>query len=231
MSEKILIIKNLNKTYRYHGVEVQALRDFNLEVTKGEIICLFGRSGSGKTTLLNLIGCLDIPDSGEIFIAGQNTAEIPPDKMPVFRRKNIGFVFQHFNLIPYLTALENTELPLKFEKIPVSRRRDRARDRLQELGLAGRLDFTLPYMSGGEIQRTAFARATIMDPAIVLADEPTGQLDSTTSTQLSRMIVDMNEQGNNAFLIATHDPVLASIAHRIIYIEDGQKVAEEEDRR
>lgn len=218
----MLEVKNLNKTYKYANVRIHAVNDVSFTIHTGEIVSIFGRSGSGKTTLLNLIGTLDRPDSGEIIIDGKNTRKVPGSKLAAFRRRNIGFVFQYFNLIPYLTALENVALPLKFDGMKRSERNCRAKEMLEEIGLSERLDFKLFGLSGGQVQRVAFARAVIAKPRIVLADEPTGQLDSKTAENLAGIIVDLNKKSNTTFIIATHDPVISSIANRIIYFEDGK---------
>lgn len=213
---------NLKKKYSHGKIEVPAVRDVSLKIDSSEIVSLFGRSGSGKTTLLNLIGTLYKPDSGEILYEGRKLSAIPGKELPSFRRRNIGFVFQHFNLVPYLSALENVELPMKFDGVSGKKRRERAKEILERLGLSERLDFTLSQLSGGQVQRVAFARAVVMKPVIVLADEPTGQLDSVTAQELAEMIRDMNKNFRTAFLIATHDPAISTIAHRIINMEDGK---------
>lgn len=218
----MIVTINLNKKYRQGKIVVPAVCDINLKIDSGEIVSLFGRSGSGKTTLLNLIGTLYKPDSGEILYNGTKLSSISGRELPAFRRKNTGFVFQHFNLIPYLSAIENVELPMKFDGIPKKQRRERANEILTKLGLSDRLDFTLSQLSGGQIQRAAFARAVVMKPAIVLADEPTGQLDSKTAQELAEMIGEMNKRDGTAFLIATHDQAISSIAHRTIFMEDGR---------
>ena len=219
-------IVNLNKTFHHNGIQVPAVHDLNLNIESSEIVCLFGRSGSGKTTLLNLVGTLYRPDSGEIIYDDKNVNNIPSSKLPQFRRRNIGFVFQHFNLIPYLTAVENVELPLKFDGVSSADRKKKAIDLLEKLGLSHRLNFKLSGLSGGQIQRVAFARSVIMNPAVVLADEPTGQLDSSTAGELAEMIVEMNKNLKTSFLIATHDSIISQIAHRTVYMEDGKIVRE-----
>lgn len=222
-SEILILIKivNLHKTYKRGKNQVSAIRGLNLEINGPEIVCLFGRSGSGKTTLLNLVGTLDQPDSGEIHLDGENIQKIPPGKIAAFRRRKVGFVFQHFNLVPYLSALENTALPLKFDRIPRKEREEKAREILEKVGLANRMDFLPTELSGGQIQRVSFARALINRPRVVLADEPTGQLDSRTAAELAELISLLNREWEVSFLIATHDPVLREISHRVVYLEDG----------
>ncbi|MCD4785122.1 MAG: ABC transporter ATP-binding protein [Candidatus Eremiobacteraeota bacterium] len=218
----MLEVKDLYKTYKYANVKIHAVNDVSFNIRTGDIVSIFGRSGSGKTTLLNLIGTLDRPDSGEIIINGKNTREVSGSKLAAFRRSNIGFVFQYFNLIPYLTAIENVALPLKFDGVARSERNRRAKEVLEEIGLSKRLDFKLAGLSGGQVQRVAFARAIIAKPRIVLADEPTGQLDSKTAENLAETIVNLNKKSNITFIITTHDPVISSIANKIIYFEDGK---------
>ncbi|MFP4497122.1 MAG: ABC transporter ATP-binding protein [Vulcanimicrobiota bacterium] len=221
MAKTVLKIEKLKKTFIYGQKEVQVVKGVDLEVNEGEIICLFGRSGSGKTTLLNLIGGLDQPDSGKIIINNKDISFVSAREMPEFRRKNLGFVFQYFNLIPYLTTLENVVLPLKFHGIEKKERETKGKEILHSLGMSERMNFRMANLSGGQIQRTAFARAVIMNPSLVLADEPTGQLDTQTANELAELISHLNREKTLTFIIATHDEVFKSIAHRILNIEDG----------
>jgi ABC-type lipoprotein export system ATPase subunit len=222
MSERVLKITSLSKTFRYNGFSVPVIENLDLTVDSGEIICIFGRSGSGKTTLLNLTGGLDTPDSGEIILNGINVTGLKEREMARFRRENVGFVFQHFNLVPYLTALENVELPLKYDGIPQLERRRKAQEVLESLGLGDRLNFRMSSLSGGQIQRVTFARAAVMNPAVILADEPTGQLDSETALELADIIRTMNRKDNLTFILATHDPVLSSISDRVLMMNSGR---------
>ncbi len=224
----ILSAENLSKTYRHGPHRVDAVRGLSLEVAPGEILCLFGRSGSGKTTLLNLLGGLDGPDSGTVTIDGVVMDRLTSRERAIFRRRKIGFVFQNFNLIPYLTALENVTLPLRYEGIPRVQRRERAMKILEDLGLGDRADFPGDRLSGGQVQRVAFARASVMKPAVILADEPTGQLDSATGEELAKMISEMNRRDGIAFIIATHDEAIARISQRVIWILDGRVTGEKE---
>lgn len=221
MEEPILSLKEVKKAYHHGKVRVDALRGVSIDVMQGEIVSVFGRSGSGKTTLLNIIGGIDRPDSGEVVVDGRRLREVSSGDMPGFRRKNIGFVFQTFNLIPYLTAMENTALPLKFDGVDKEERSRRALSILEELGIKDRAGFFSVNLSGGQIQRTAFARAVINNPRIVLADEPTGQLDTATAKELADTIVQLNHSKNLTFILATHDRELSRISHRIIYLKDG----------
>ena len=219
--KELLKIEELKKSYK-KGNEINVVIDkLNLSIYQEEIVCVFGRSGSGKTTLLNIIGTLDKPDSGKILLEGENPFLLSSSYLPAFRRKNIGFVFQYFNLVPYMSALENTAIPLKYEGIPKKKREKRAEELLTRLGLKDRLNYKPGELSGGQIQRTAFARAVINKPKIVLADEPTGQLDLKTAKELADLILQINKEERTTFIIATHDPVFDDIAHRTIFLEGG----------
>jgi putative ABC transport system ATP-binding protein len=222
MDKEILKIRNISRSFKHNNNKSTVINNLSLSVNEGEIICIFGRSGSGKTTLLNLTGGLDTPDSGDITINGTNLVTLPESKKAGFRRKHIGFVFQHFNLIPYLTAVENVELPLKYDGVPASERRKKAEDILKSLGLGERLHYNMSSLSGGQIQRVSFARAAVMKPALILADEPTGQLDSRTAEELAEIISSMNKVDNLTFILATHDPVIASISTRVIHMDSGK---------
>lgn len=212
----LIKITNLSKTYLRAGARVPVIENFSIEAEAGEIICIFGRSGSGKTTLLNLIGTLDTPNSGEILIDGINVMGLKGKDLSKFRLKNIGFVFQYFNLIPYLTALENTVLPLKYDGVSKKNREEKAKLLLSELGLADRINFRPYELSGGQVQRVSFARASINNPRIILADEPTGQLDLQSAKELASLIKKLNKEKNLTFIIATHDSAIEEIADRKI---------------
>jgi putative ABC transport system ATP-binding protein len=214
-------LKNVVRTFPSPAGRITAVKDVCLDIEKGDIICLLGRSGSGKTTLLNLIGTLDKPDSGEILFNSASLKSISQGELPEFRRKNIGFVFQYFNLVPYLSAIENIALPLKYDGIPQGERQKRASEMLDLVGLADRRDFLPSQLSGGQVQRVAFARAVINKPEIVLADEPTGQLDSVTAGELVEIIASLNSNYGVSFLIATHDNIISEKAHKTVCMKDG----------
>lgn len=224
----ILEVKKLTKIYKYAQIHVKALDNFHLNAKEGEIIGIFGRSGSGKTTFLNIIGCLDRDYIGTVTICGKDISQIPTPNLPAFRRKNIGFVFQHYNLIPHLTLLENIELPMKYNGVSAKERRERATFLLKKVGLEHRKDFTPMHISGGEVQRASFVRAIANSPKIVLADEPTAQLDTQTSLKILNLIEEINRKHNITFIIATHDESIKNICHKIVYISDG-KVREEKN--
>ncbi|MBI5869998.1 MAG: ABC transporter ATP-binding protein [Actinobacteria bacterium] len=215
--------KNLNKVYRTGGnIEVHALRDVTLEIEAGSFISIMGPSGSGKSTLLNLLGCLDRPTSGELYIEGVETSGLSSAELTRIRREKIGFVFQSFNLIPTLTALENVMLPLRYEKRPNPKAV--ASEALEQVGLSDRLDFRSNELSGGEQQRVAIARALVLKPSIILADEPTGELDSTNSEAIMALLKRLNSdecQTCRTFVLVTHDPGIAAQTEQTLIMKDG----------
>jgi len=213
-------IMNAGKTYQQGAREVHALRDVSLNIKKGEFLSIMGPSGSGKSTLLNLIGGLDQPTSGEIFIDARPLHGITDDELTLIRRRRIGFIFQFFNLLPILTAAENVGLPLLLEGIPFSRIKPKAVSLLQQVGLGARMEHRPEQLSGGEMQRVAIARALITDPAVLLADEPTGNLDSHTSEEIFMLLAHLNEKGQTIVMV-THDPKAAAYGTRIITLKDG----------
>jgi putative ABC transport system ATP-binding protein len=213
-------IMNAGKTYQQGAREVHALRDVSLSIKKGEFLSIMGPSGSGKSTLLNLIGGLDQPTSGEIFIDDRPLHGITDDELTLIRRRRIGFIFQFFNLLPILTAAENVGLPLLLEGIPFSRIKPKAVSLLEQVGLGARMEHRPEQLSGGEMQRVAIARALITDPAVLLADEPTGNLDSHTSEEIFMLLSNLNEKGQTIVMV-THDPKAAAYGTRIITLKDG----------
>ncbi len=211
--------ENLIKIYELGKIKVPALKDIDLEVEDGEFISIVGPSGSGKSTLLNLIGCLDTPTSGKYFLDG---IEINPNaNLAKIRSKKIGFVFQTFNLLPRLTALENVEVPMVYRGISASRRKERAAELLESVGLSERIKHRPNELSGGERQRVAIARALANNPPLILADEPTGNLDSRSGEDILKILVDLNRQGTTLITV-THDEYIAKKANRILRIFDGR---------
>ncbi|RLG57160.1 MAG: macrolide ABC transporter ATP-binding protein [Candidatus Hydrothermarchaeota archaeon] len=218
---EIIELKGVTKIYKMDKVLVPALRGINLKIRKGEFVSIMGPSGSGKTTLMNLIGCLDRPTEGEIYIANKNIAKLGDDELAKLRREKIGFVFQQFNLIPRLTALENVELPMWFAGLSKKKRRERAIELLKLVGLEKRIHHKPAELSGGERQRVSIARALANNPEIILADEPTGNLDTKTGKEIMEILKDLNKQGKTIVLV-THDETFAKEAERIIKIRDGR---------
>lgn len=223
MDENIILqAKNLTKRYNVSGrVDVEVFHDLNLHVKRGELVALTGPSGSGKSTLLHLLGTLDRPTSGEILIDGENVATLKDKALSDFRNRRIGFIFQFHHLLPEFTALENVAIPAIISGEDFKEVRDRARNLLDEVGLASRVDHRPSALSGGEAQRVAVARAFMMEPALVLADEPTGNLDLKNSQMLFDLIMGLSQRHNQTFVIATHNADLAQQAHRIIHLELG----------
>ncbi len=213
-------VKTVSKKYRQGAREVHALRDISLFIKKGEFLSIMGPSGSGKSTLLNLIGGLDQPSNGEIFIDGKPLHGISDNDLTLIRRKRVGFIFQFFNLLPVLTALENVSLPLLLEGASLSTIKPKAIALLTQVGLGSRVEHRPEQLSGGEMQRVAIARALVTNPAVLLADEPTGNLDSHTSEEIFMLLKSLNEQGQTIVMV-THDPKAAAYGSRIITLKDG----------
>jgi putative ABC transport system ATP-binding protein len=213
-------IVSAGRTYHQGTREVHALRDVSFSIGKGEFLSIMGPSGSGKSTLLNLIGGLDQPSRGEIYIDDRPLHGIPDDELTLIRRRHVGFIFQFFNLLPVLTAVENVSLPLLLDGAPFSRIREKAVVLLHQVGLGERTEHRPEQLSGGEMQRVAIARALISEPAVLLADEPTGNLDSRTSTEILSLLRSLNEKGQTVVMV-THDPLAASFGTRIITLRDG----------
>jgi len=221
MEKKPLIsIENLRKTYIMGDNEVKALQSASLSIYKNEYVALMGPSGSGKSTLMNLLGCLDSPTSGIYSLNGNNVANMVDEELAIVRNKEIGFVFQTFNLLPRLSALENVALPLVYAGVPIKTRLNRAKDMLAAVGLKDRMDHKPNELSGGQRQRVAVARALVNNPSIILADEPTGNLDSKTSYEIMQLFEEIHKLGNTIILV-THEPDIAAHAHRIVKLKDG----------
>lgn len=218
--EPLISFENLRKTYIMGDTEVKALQSASLNIYKNEYVALMGPSGSGKSTLMNLLGCLDTPSSGIYVLNGSNVANMGDTELAVVRNKEIGFVFQTFNLLPRLSALENVALPLVYAGIPKSVRLKKAEEMLAAVGLKDRMDHKPNELSGGQRQRVAVARALVNNPSIILADEPTGNLDSKTSYEIMQLFDEIHKAGNTIILV-THEPDIAAHAHRIVKLKDG----------
>lgn len=218
--QPIIAVKGLTKTYTMGTTQVHALRGVDLEIRANEYLALMGPSGSGKSTLMNLLGCLDTPSSGEYWLNNTNVSTMIDDELAEVRNKEIGFVFQTFNLLPRLSALENVALPLVYAGQSKSARLDRAREVLTEVGLGDRVDHKPNELSGGQRQRVAIARALVNKPSIILADEPTGNLDTKTSIEIMGIFERIQEMGNTVILV-THEPDIAEHCHRVVRLRDG----------
>jgi putative ABC transport system ATP-binding protein len=216
----VLELADVHKTYRTGSIEVAALRGISMAIHAGEYVAVMGPSGSGKSTLMHILGCLDVPTTGRYHLAGEDVAEMDEVELAEIRNARIGFVFQQFNLLPSLTAWRNVELPLTYAGVQVAERRRRALEALDHVGLADRVDHRPGELSGGQQQRVAVARALVTNPALILADEPTGNLDSTSSADVLALLADLHAGGRTIVLI-THEPDVAAAAQRIVLIRDG----------
>jgi putative ABC transport system ATP-binding protein len=220
-SNPIIAMNGIRKVYDTGKVKVEALKGVDLEIHPGEFVAIVGPSGSGKSTLMNLLGCLDTPSDGTYAIGGENVAGVTRDQLAEIRNRRVGFVFQNFNLLPHISAQENVELPMLFGGIPPKDRRTRAAELLTRVGLGERLDHKPTELSGGQMQRVAIARALAMNPDIVLADEPTGNLDTSSGTDVMGLFTELWKSGRTMVII-THDSALAKRASRIVEIRDGR---------
>lgn len=224
---KMISMKNLNKVYKTGAVDVHALKNVNLEIEHGEFIAIMGHSGSGKSTLMNIIGCLDKPTDGHYLLDNINISTQDADVLSHIRSRKIGFVFQAFNLIPRTNVLKNVELPMIYAKEKSTTRRQKALNLLNKVGLSERISHLPNELSGGQKQRVAIARALANNPPIILADEPTGNLDSKSSLDIMELFVSLHKEGNSIILV-THEPEIAEFAERVIVFKDGEII---EDRR
>ncbi len=221
-SNLVVQAKELTKIYRMGEMEVQALNGASLEIERGETVAIMGPSGSGKSTLMNILGCLDRPSDGDYYLDGENVAQMGDDQLATVRNLKVGFIFQSFNLLPRASALSNVELPLRYSAIRGSERRRKARQALKAVGLGDRMDHRPSELSGGQQQRVAIARALVNEPAIIMADEPTGNLDSKTGEEIMDLLMRLNQESGVTLIMVTHDPDVASRTGRIIRIRDGQ---------
>ena len=221
MSDTVIRVTGLQRSYVMGAETVHALRGVDVEIRRNEYVAIMGPSGSGKSTLMNLIGCLDTPTGGEYWLNGQEVSRMSDDALARVRNKEIGFVFQTFNLLPRATALQNVELPLVYAGVPAAERRRKAAAALERVGLGTRMDHRPNELSGGQRQRVAIARGLVNDPALLLADEPTGNLDSTTTEEILEVFGKLHDQGQT-IIIVTHEPDVAKHAARTVVIRDGR---------
>ncbi len=222
----VILTKELKKHYELGAETVRALRGVDLQINKNEIVAIMGPSGSGKSTLLNLIGCLDTPTSGQYWLGGQEVSQLDDNDLARIRNRRIGFVFQTFNLLPRTTALHNVELPLIYAGVPARQRHERAKATLEAVGLGDRMKHQPNELSGGERQRVAIARALVNQPSLLLADEPTGNLDSSTSREIMEILVGLHERGETILLV-THERDIAAYSQRLITLRDGMVESDE----
>ncbi len=220
MSDWVIEAEGITKVYRMGDIEVHALRGVDVRIARGEIVSIMGPSGSGKTTLMNILGCLDRPTSGSYSLDGSQVAELSDDQLAAIRNKKVGFVFQSFNLLGRQTALTNVELPMRYAGVGNGRRR-RAMEALEAVGLGDRIQHRPNELSGGEQQRVAIARALVNNPAMIMADEPTGNLDSKSGVEIVRILLDLNKDLGTTLIFVTHDPAIAAYTNRVISLLDG----------
>lgn len=224
--EPVVELRNLHKVYGLGDAEVRALDGVDLEIRNGEFVAIMGASGSGKSTAMNMIGCLDAPTSGEYLFHGVDVASLDNRGRALLRRNYIGFVFQGFNLLAKTSALENVELPLVYRNVPKAERRERARRALASVGLAERQKHVPSELSGGQQQRVAIARALVTEPSLLLADEPTGNLDSRTKTEIMNLLVELNATRGITIAMVTHEPDMAQYVKRVVWFSDGKVMSE-----
>jgi putative ABC transport system ATP-binding protein len=220
-NEPLIEVRQLTREYLAGEVRIAALRGVSLTIQPGEFVAIMGPSGSGKSTLLNMLGAIDVPTTGQIMLEGQDLSKLDDDAQTILRRRKIGFIFQKIHLVPTLTAIENVALPLQLDGLPTAEAMKRAEASLDAVGLAARLTHLPSAMSGGEQQRVAIARALVIDPAIVLADEPTGALDSVNGQQIVDLLRQLVAQRGHTIVVVTHDPGVAAQANRTIHVRDG----------
>ncbi|MDP1695876.1 MAG: ABC transporter ATP-binding protein [archaeon] len=229
--EEIIVLKNIWKIYKMGAVTVEALKGIDLKIRKRDFMMILGPSGSGKSTMMNMVGALDVPTRGTIYLDGHDISKLHASDLAQIRGKKIGFIFQQFNLIPVLTALQNVSLPMMFQEVPAIQREKRAVELLKMVGLGERINHKPTEMSGGEQQRVAIARALANDPEVILADEPTGNLDSKTGGQVMDILIKLHLEKKKTIILITHDNNLVKHAHRVIYLKDGKVLKEEMRKR
>lgn len=222
MTEWVVEAKDVTKVYQMGEIEVHALRGLSVNIAPGEIVSIMGPSGSGKSTLMNILGCLDRPTSGEYSLNGESVATLNDDQLAEIRNRGVGFVFQSFNLLPRATALANVELPMRYAVLNGRNRKQVAKEALEAVGLGDRIHHRPNELSGGQMQRVAIARALVNNPAIIMADEPTGNLDTDSGDEIMALLKNLNKDRGTTLIIVTHDPEIAELTDRVISIRDGR---------
>lgn len=230
MNNTIISVSHVSKTYRTHDVQTVALEDISFIIHKGEFVAIMGPSGSGKSTLMHILGALDAPTNGTYILDGKNVEKLKDDELAEIRNKKIGFVFQAFNLLPRTTVLQNVMLPMRYAGVPLEDRRETAEKYINMVGLSERMNHTSNQISGGQQQRVAIARALVMNPALLLADEPTGNIASAQAEEVMAIFQELNRQGHTIVMI-THEPDIAQHAKRIIHVKDGRIMKDEINKK
>ena len=225
MADSLIRLEDVWKIYQLDKVELTALKGVSLDIDQGAFVTIMGPSGSGKSTLLNMIGCLDIPTRGKVYLKKRDIAKLSENELAQLRGKTIGFIFQEFNLLSHLTALENVMLPMIFQGISEEKRKEKAKQLLESVNLGQRINHRPSEMSGGEQQRIAIARSLVNDPEILIADEPTGNLDSSTGKTVMEILTRLHKEQKKTIVVVTHDPNIAHYSQNVIHIQDGQIVA------
>lgn len=221
MTKWVVDAKDITKVYQMGEIEVHALRGLSVQIAPGEVLSIMGPSGSGKSTLMNILGCLDRPTSGEYSLNGESVATLSDDQLADIRNRGVGFVFQSFNLLPRQTALANVELPMRYAELNGRNRKQVATEALEAVGLGDRIRHRPNELSGGQLQRVAIARALVNNPAIIMADEPTGNLDSESGDEIMGLLRKLNEDRGTTLIVVTHDPEIAALTDRVIILRDG----------
>jgi putative ABC transport system ATP-binding protein len=227
MNDAVIELKQISRIYQMGESQVNALLDFSYMIRRGDFIAVMGPSGSGKSTLMNIIGCLDKPTTGRYILENQEVSTLDKNQLALMRNKKIGFIFQNFNLLPRTTALENTELPLLYANISKKQAVERSMQALESVGLKGREFHKSNQLSGGQMQRVAIARALVNNPSLILADEPTGNLDTATGNEVLEIFKKLNREKGITIILVTHEPDIARAAHRRIHLKDGRLVSED----
>jgi putative ABC transport system ATP-binding protein len=222
MADWVVEAKDITKVYQMGEVEVHALRGLSLKIARGEVLSIMGPSGSGKSTLMNILGCLDRPTSGEYSLNGESVADLTDDQLAEIRNRGVGFVFQNFNLLPRATALINVELPMRYSNMNGRNRKEVAKQALEAVGLGDRIHHRPNELSGGQMQRVAIARALVNNPAMIMADEPTGNLDTKSGDEIMALLRNLNQERGTTLIVVTHDPEIAGLTDRIISLRDGR---------
>lgn len=231
MTDRVVDARDVTKTYQMGEVQVHALRGLSIKIKPGEVMSIMGPSGSGKSTLMNILGCLDRPTSGEYLLDGESVADLSDDELADIRNRKVGFIFQTFMLLPRATAIANVEMPMRYSRNGIKNRREKAKAALASVGLSDRMNHRPNELSGGQQQRVAIARAIVNEPSIIMADEPTGNLDTKTGDDIMNLLLNLNRERGTTLIIVTHDPPIAELTDRVVDLLDGRIVEDLDQAR